>query len=176
MHWIWRICAHWAGGTIRIMHFENIQHQEDLCIKQNCILAIKSANVESLQNSINSSNSTSETHQNIQSYLSVTECHRTIQKIQKGKKHLVNQNTGLQKRLQFYNTFCAGKFWQIEFIFFLNVIGQESPRQKMLSREARCTLFGSCQRNENFWIYPIFGGFIDIPTFMRERQKKVNLF
>lgn len=184
MHWICRCRAHWTGGTIRVMHFQYIQHLKDLRIEQNCIddFDESTGNVEKLQNSIDNSKPTSQqrkltlTIQSIQLYLSVTECHRTIYKIQKGKNILVIQNTCLYKRLQFYNTFRAGEFWQIKFVFFLNVIWQESSRQKMFSRETCCALFGSCQRNENFWIYPIFGRFVNIPTFRKREIGKVNPF
>lgn len=34
--------------------------------------------------------------------------------------------------LQLNGAVCAGVFWDVELVFFLNVIGQEAPGQEML--------------------------------------------
>lgn len=52
MHWICRCRAHWTGGTIRVMHFQYIQHLKVLRIEQNCIgdFEESTGQVEHLQN------------------------------------------------------------------------------------------------------------------------------
>lgn len=73
--------------------------------------------------------------------------------------------------LQLNGAVCAGVFWDIELVLFLNVIGEKAAGQEMLPWEARGTLLRSREGDKNIRVDSAWARLFDVPTFGRQDRK-----